>query len=292
MYGIELLAGRLNSAEDDVSEIIILIDSRLYNEAQVLSTQAQEKILKIKTNASDGQIKNEAYIYDCFFNMLSNVARFWKCIEGQTYYDSWWRLHDIFDDLRCLKKFYKLNNRVIDFLVKQMKSIEGIYPYKFFSSPGFIVERYDCSICDKDMDGDECQHFKGELYDGEMAIAIAKKIKDIDHFAIVENPKNKRLAISGGDGLDQFNIFKELVEHFNQSRNSPLGFTHAKIFEFMRDKDTLRKTARNEACHCGSGKKFKKCCINTPQAKQVHVDFYPGHLLRRIDADRKSFLIQ
>ena len=26
------------------------------------------------------------------------------------------------------------------------------------------------------------------------------------------------------------------------------------------------KLSRNDPCHCGSGKKYKKCCINLPQA--------------------------
>ncbi len=29
--------------------------------------------------------------------------------------------------------------------------------------------------------------------------------------------------------------------------------------------DPLRKTGRNEPCPCGSGKKFKKCCLDRPQ---------------------------
>jgi uncharacterized protein YchJ len=28
----------------------------------------------------------------------------------------------------------------------------------------------------------------------------------------------------------------------------------------------VNKTGRNEPCHCGSGKKFKRCCLNNPQA--------------------------
>lgn len=28
------------------------------------------------------------------------------------------------------------------------------------------------------------------------------------------------------------------------------------------------KTGRNSRCHCGSGKKFKKCCIHKPQHKK------------------------
>ncbi|MFV0934629.1 MULTISPECIES: SEC-C metal-binding domain-containing protein [Pseudomonas] len=291
MYALALLNGLFESADEYVSNAIKLIDARKYKEAQTQAIEAQEKIAQIKSNASDDKLKNEAYIYDCFFSMFYNVARYWECIEQQAYYDSWWRLHDVLDDLRCLKKFYKQPNRPIEFITIQFISLEKLYPYKLFSSLGFIVEHYDCSICGKDIDGDECQHFIGDLYDGEMATAIANKIKDIDHFAFVTNPKNKRLAVTGGDDHRQFDIFIKLVSHFGSNQNSPLGFTHAKLYEFMRDKDTKNKSGRNEICQCGSGKKFKKCCLLEPQIKQIHVDFHPGHVFKYLDGSRKSLMV-
>lgn len=28
----------------------------------------------------------------------------------------------------------------------------------------------------------------------------------------------------------------------------------------------MKNLGRNDTCHCGSGKKFKKCCLNNPKA--------------------------
>jgi hypothetical protein len=37
----------------------------------------------------------------------------------------------------------------------------------------------------------------------------------------------------------------------------------------------FRKIGRNEPCYCGSGKKFKKCCISKEFIETDHVDIVP-----------------
>ncbi|HNY13047.1 MAG TPA: SEC-C metal-binding domain-containing protein [Candidatus Wallbacteria bacterium] len=42
------------------------------------------------------------------------------------------------------------------------------------------------------------------------------------------------------------------------------------------------KTGRNEACPCGSGLKYKKCCINKPVTSEVEKD-------ESFETDRSNF---
>jgi SWIM/SEC-C metal-binding protein len=48
--------------------------------------------------------------------------------------------------------------------------------------------------------------------------------------------------------------------------------------EYKEDPPTLEysepKMGRNEKCHCGSGKKYKKCCLGTDNEYQRDQDFY------------------
>ena len=37
---------------------------------------------------------------------------------------------------------------------------------------------------------------------------------------------------------------------------------HVKVSEYPLQHNNLKKNPRNKPCHCGSGKKYKKCCIN------------------------------
>lgn len=277
MFGLELLNGHLAENGDKTIEILTLIDERRYDEAFQLSTSYTQEIESLKDSLSDHGQKNEAYILTVFYNLLSHVPMFWSRLEKREYYDSWWKLQDSLDAIRTLNKFYESESPVLKFFEEQLLAIESLYPYTLYSSPGYIVERFECSICGKDMDGDDCLHLKGELYLGEMAVAIARDLKDIDHFAIVTNPKNKRLAI-GSDDNPQFELFRELTEHFDKNHNSPLGFSNVRKVEFMRPDEKWQKLPRNEKCYCSSGKKFKNCCINNKEIRHVHVDFVGAHI--------------
>ena len=57
------------------------------------------------------------------------------------------------------------------------------------------------------------------------------------------------------DLLDEFGVndSRDLPPPWKEMRNSPTG-------EQM--KRTPPKVGRNELCPCGSGKKFKKCCLS------------------------------
>lgn len=39
------------------------------------------------------------------------------------------------------------------------------------------------------------------------------------------------------------------------------------FLKWLANQPKPKKPGRNEPCLCGSGKKFKKCCINKPQTK-------------------------
>lgn len=250
---------------------------------QAINNREYDKVTKIVESATNllqtgkalTQVEvelNEFYVLNVHFQLLSSVASYWRKIETEQYYESWWNLQDALDSIRSIKKFGYGAGKAAKFFEKQLLSIEKIYPYKLFSSLGFIVECYECSICGSDMDSDQCVHLKGELYAGELALAVAKEIKDIDHFALVEDPKNKRLAIGHDDSSPIFNIFKLLVKDFDKQLK-PLEFSSAVITEFMRPNENWVKQGRNTKCFCGSGKKYKKCCEGHNSVKQVHVDF-------------------
>lgn len=215
---------------------------------------------------------NEFYVLKVHFQLLSSVAEYWRDVEMKQYYDSWWKLQDALDSIRSLKKFGYGAGKSVKFFEGQLLSLEKIYPYKLFSSMGFIVEHYECSICGLDMDGDDCMHLKGELYAGEMALAVAKEIKGIDHIAFVEKPKNKRLVVFHDDSSPVFEVFQLMIKNFGKQLN-PLGFSSAVITEFMRPNDNWVKQGRNTKCYCGSGNKYKKCCKKQSRMKQMHVDF-------------------
>lgn len=278
MNSINALKDIFDSDESRTISILRAIDGREYDIAKDKAKNAIEEVENLKKELKSESDLNAAYLTSSFYELLLSVSSFWLHIECESYYQSWWALQDGLDHLRQLKKFYSRKNKVLSFFEKQLIELEKLYPYKLFSSPGFIVESFQCSICKNDIDSELCSHMKGELYSGEIAYAVAQEIKDIDHFAFVTNPTNKRLVIDNNDKHTQFNLFKEVVEHFNSNNLSPLGFSTLKRYEFMRPDEDWIKLPRNSECYCGSGKKFKKCCIDNSLKKQIHVDFMGHHI--------------
>jgi hypothetical protein len=272
MYGLNLLVTELPSIQKTIIEILIHISSRNYDDALKLVGEAQTEINEYKTGTTEDPTKNNCFIYYVFFELLKSLASYWKCVESEKYYDSWCKLQDILDHLRQLKGFYKQENKTLQFLTRQLLSIEKVYPYKYFSSCGFIIEKFECSLCSQNIDSDKCPHVKGQLYSGEMAIAIARNIKTIDHLAIVTNPKNKRLVLAPDDSRQEFNLLRLLVLEFNAKKCCPLSFAQVHLIEKIRIDPDHQRAPRNSPCYCGSGKKYKKCCIKSEQIPHLHMD--------------------
>lgn len=286
MYSIPILSNQ-NEKHDNYSlSILKKIDNRDYKPAHDEAKQVIDELKQLKLTFSSESELNSVYILSQFYELLSSVSIFWKYIENNEFYNSWSSLQDGLDYLRQIKKFNNNKHHVLTFFEKQLIQLETLYPYTLFSSPGFIVERFECSICKNDIDSKLCPHMKGELYSGEIAYAVAQKIRDIDHFAIVTSPTNKRLVVDYDDEHTQFGLFKEVVEHFKKGELSPLGFSTLKRTEFMRSDPNWRKLPRNSICYCGSDKKYKKCCVNNSQIKQIHVDFMGSHIFKHLESDK------
>lgn len=272
MYGLSLLRAELSGNERAAYETLKHIAARKYDDALKLANEAQATIDAHKASATEDSVKNECFIYAGFFELLISLTSYWKCVESEEFHNSWCKLQDALDCLRQLKRFYKEDSVTLWYLTRQLLSIEKAYPYKLFTSCGFIFEGFECSICSQNIDGDECSHIKGDLYAGEMALAIARKIKVLDHISLVEKPKNKRLVVGYEDSSPSFNLFRMLITAFDNNECAPLNLSQVKLVETTRIDPGHRRAPRNSQCYCRSGKKYKSCCMRFERIPHVHMD--------------------
>ncbi|MDX7539264.1 SEC-C metal-binding domain-containing protein [Serratia marcescens] len=280
MYGLKLNTLKLSfNPEAVLHEILCDLSNRNYNSIDISVKELISSINSSKEKTSSEQEKNEGYIWSVFFTLFIKVASFWREIERKNYYDSWVSLQDALDTLRQVKKFYRQESIVIDFFEKQLLSLEKLYPYTIFSSIGFIEDGHECSICKNDMDSDKCEHLKGELYSGEVAYAIVRKIERLDHLALVYTPLDKRLVVGINDSHPSFSVFSDLMSFFDNKKMNPVNFTEAVTLDFKKKNPQWVKAPRNSMCSCGSGLKYKKCCIANEFVEQRHVEFRPFKLI-------------
>ncbi|EHE7894571.1 TPA: hypothetical protein ACX3DX_004475 [Vibrio parahaemolyticus] len=252
-------------------ELIKLIDLKFFEDASDTAERviAELELLKCSVLLED---KNKVYIETCLFRVLKNISSFWSLVLQHHFYDAWCKLQDSLDGLRLIKRFYHCQCDSVSFFEKQLLSIEQVYPYKLFSSIGAVVEQYECSICGNDMDSLDCKHLKGELYDGELAYAIIRNFKELDHVAIVENPSDKRCVLNPDDDQAGMDVLKNIVGYIIENKLSPLGFTNILRIEFDKPNEKYIDLSPNDHCFCESGKKFKKCCVNKRTSRHAHFE--------------------
>lgn len=229
--------------------------------------------------AQDEFVLNDMFLLKQILLFHFSLLSMWEDIYQKKYSSSWNHLQTCFDTLRKINKF-SLNNqktKELNFFEKQLLIIEKLYPYKIFMSMGIETSLFECSICGKNIDSFECEHEIGELYYGEMAFGIAKEITSINHISMVENPMDKRCVIQYPDDSHQFKGLQFLNQQLLSNQLTPITIYDAdETSRKILNKDYI-KLKRNEKCFCGSGKKFKKCCIDKEYMEEHHIELIVNH---------------
>jgi hypothetical protein len=224
-------------------------------------------------NERDNQCLNDLYVFKTWVQLFDAYKLLWETIVHGEFSTSWSHLQDALDDVRLIKKFVTdpTDNR-IQFFENQLLELEKLYPYKIFASVAITIEWFECSICGKDIDGHECPHMPGELYEGKMASGIAHNILTMDHTALVENPDNKRCVVEYDNSAPQFKLIRYLSRLITDKRMFVLEFFKSDWTKRKEKNPSYENQSKNELCKCGSVLTFDKCCLNKEFIEKDHVD--------------------
>ena len=221
-------------------------------------------IKKIALDIGDEPLANAQEIYKHYFKFFTIFANYHLSLAEKTYKDSWFILQDCLDEARLVGEFVDIRDRkeipeIVDILLKY----EKLYPYKVFVSSEYVISKSHCSICGKSMQSLACPHRKGKIYWGDFAVEVIDEIKEIQAVCLVTHPEDKRCIIEFQEDNDvpEKEKFKKLDEFVKLKINPLQNFEIETKIERRRN-TKIQKVNRNDLCPCGSGKKFKKCCIN------------------------------
>lgn len=220
---------------------------------------------------------NEFFVLRRYLGLLEHYARLWQNISDEKLAESWRSLQDCLDRIRLLRRF-GTNQLVkhVSFFEPELVALEGLYPYNIFCSIGIEVSYFKCSICGGDIDGPDCNHLRNELYGGELAVGIASDITAVDHVALVTHPEDKRCVLHIDNDSEDFRLLRFLSKLLTEHNWKPLSFTGLQFSKRLIDNPSYQKVGRNKACYCGSGLKFKDCCIDQEKIEKPHVDIMGG----------------
>ena len=255
---------------NDSRDALTSLNNMSFDEYEYKVDCIKTKVLNEQRNVEqENAILNDFFVILRFVNFLHSYCQLWSRLIAYKFSSSWHSLQDALDLLRLIKKFSSIN---IDFFENQLLELEKLYPYALFVSMGFTVSKFECSICGLDIDSADCPHFGGELYEGRMAQAVAKDIREVSHAALVANPNDKRCVPQYEDTGEQFNLVRYLADLMNSERLHIFEFGELRFSKKLKLNPNYVNIGRNERCYCGSGKKFKECCILKEYIEIDHVD--------------------
>jgi hypothetical protein len=256
----DLASNIFNSFKSQAKSLLSAVNQFQFLEGQKTVSDLKAFLEKERAvpASTDESYLNDLYVLDRYVDFLADYGALWERIHDQKFGDSWVCLQNALDRLRLLKRFSDIP---ISFFEVQLTELEKMYPYEIFFSAGMVVEGLACNICGLDIDSDECCHIRGELYSGKMATAIVTKIVKFDHGSLVRNPVDKRCVIQYEDKGHQFNVIRYLSNLLIAKQCLISDCWHLTHSKRQVRNPAYQKVGRNDSCFCGSGKKFKRCCI-------------------------------
>ena len=234
----------------------------------------REHLESVELQNADGpdELFNDFYALRRYADFFVHYGQVWRLIAEEKFSASWNKLQDALDALRLIRRFSRID---ISGLEDQLVELEKTYPYNVFFSIGALVEKFECSICGQDIDSFQCSHRKGHLYRGRMAVGIARNIVNLDHVAMVDRPEDRRCVVSYDDSGEQFKLVRLLSQLLLQRKYAVSDFGLLQFSKRSKPNPEYKKVGRNDPCYCGSGSKFKRCCITKSHIEGDHVDIRP-----------------
>lgn len=199
-----------------------------------------EQILKIKT------------LFIEAFNLMKN----------NEFEKAWYNLDRCDIELSFLKSHFDYTNNEFDllFIEKEIPKYQELFPYDYFLSREAIESDFTCSICGSPMGiRNKCRHKVGEIYDGEMCYRIVNNIEFLGT-SIVKNPFDKYTILHTKDTEYNYYLLETLMEYLNSPFEEWGYDIELRKWDYKKT-DLYKDVGRNDICPCGSGKKFKKCCL-------------------------------
>ncbi len=149
-------------------------------------------------------------------------------------------------------------------ILQDIKRLQGLFPYRVFTSREMLIKSQECSICGKTISVRKpCGHVPGKIYMGKMCL---RRITDAEFVNenIVTKPLDKYAILKLQGQKFDFTLLDYIIP-----RIAP--YSHWEYSVEKRLKPEYMRIGRNMLCPCGSGKKYKYCIRNNPN------DHYEEH---------------
>lgn len=214
----------------------------------------------------DEQLANELWCLIETYKVQKNYITMFELLKNREYMEAWRLKEQIEISLGNLNVNFEneIHQYHLDLISQVLKYYEMVFPDYVFMSREAIIKSERCSICGKEVTlRGGCNHIPGKLYMGELCL---REIDDLQILAvsIVRDPFDKYAVLTPID--KDYNY--ALLDYLMSKLSSP--FVPWYVEKLKQKKSKYIKVGRNDKCPCGSGKKYKNCCLGTSREYEPH----------------------
>lgn len=148
-------------------------------------------VKKQSIEMNDERRANSFFHIQCMVNSIISVLKMFLELKRRKYQKAWDLLMDA-QEYTSYAMRVNDNSNGVESIVDHLKKIEEVlFPgFPIYNSMGFIMRGGVCSICGEKLE--ICPHIEEKIYMGRVCKRIHIEDAVIDHFAIVENPMDRR----------------------------------------------------------------------------------------------------
>lgn len=229
----------------------------------------EDDLAKLKQKAvsdSNELLANEIWCLQEIYKIQKTYVSMYNQLKAGKYFDGWLLLDRIDISFCFLRQNFEYKNNLynLQFIERIIKQYEKTFPQYLYTSRESLIKNEKCSICGKKISlRGGCNHKPGNLYMGELCL---REVTDFEFLgtAIVSKPFD-RYAVIHIDGQEyDYSVLKELMK----ALDSP--YIPWYVEELTKKRPEFQHVGRNDKCPCGSGKKYKFCCMGTDKEYMPH----------------------
>ena len=258
-----------------------LIDFKNRNNTRKAINEMFNALKKHKQNFIVNEAHDKAKEIWCLEKILkiqSDYIAVFQDLKRGKYYKAWTKLEQIELNIIFLTPHFNTdsNQYFMGFIKEHVPKYQSLFPYKMFFSPEFLQHEKRCNICKKTISiRNPCGHEVGEIYNGEMCCREVTKF-DVLGVSLVTSPMQKYSVAffaekNTGKTIDSYNY--TVLEYLIKRLRSPFDRWNAEITEKIHSHLNFKDVGMNDRCPCGSGEKYKTCCLDKPGVKMPHYEF-------------------
>jgi hypothetical protein len=176
----------------------------------------------------DEDLANQFFHCQCVINASIASISIWIALKDNDHHKAWNHLIDAQEYLSYAFRASDNGYGLEDFKKRLNKIEEVIFPgFPLYNSIGLHFKGGTCSVCGEEFS--ECGHIEDMIYFGIVCKRLKIEEVDIDHTAIVENPKDRRCIITEFE-FTPGKMYDYMTKKFLRDKSEENGKTMAGVF--------------------------------------------------------------